>query len=68
MITDAERYQWLKTHCIKDVRGDRDGPGYKHLEFKGRMFSSDGKFAVDHLGLDEAINDAIKRGKESFYV
>ena len=63
MITDAERYQWLKNHCIKDVPDDRDGPGYKHLEFSGRMFP-DWKFAIDHLGLDEAINDAIKRGKE----
>jgi len=57
MMTDAEKYQYLKANCIKEIPGDRDGPGYKELRFHGRMFP-DWKFAIDHLGLDKAIEDA----------
>lgn len=57
---DAERYRWLKANCIKENPASRDGPSYKELSFVGEMYS-DWKFAIDHVGLDAAIDAAAEK-------
>lgn len=60
---DAERYLYLKGNCIKMVRASMDGPAYSKLEFTGEMYP-DWRFALNHVGLDAAIDAAITKEKE----
>ena len=62
-MTDAEKYQWLKANCIMDIPADREGPQFKQLVFQGKCYP-DWKFAIDHVGLDQAIEDEAARQLE----
>lgn len=39
MRSNAERYQWLKDHCLEIVPADRDGPEYPQLRFSWGIFT-----------------------------
>lgn len=58
---DAERYHFLKRKCIVQNAPTREGPAFQELRFKGKMFH-DWRYALDHISLDDAIDDAIARG------
>lgn len=60
IFDDSKRYQYLKNHCIKKIPGDREGPSYTVLEFKGAM-TKDWKYDLDHMDLDAAIDKAINK-------
>lgn len=62
MCEDAQRYQWLKQNCIVKVDGCGGGPSHTKLQFLGRMWP-DWRFDLDHIGLDEAIDAAMKGNK-----
>ena len=59
LLRDAARYRWLRTNCISDVQESMNGPGHKQLMFIGKIYP-DWRFAIDHIGLDAAIDAAMK--------
>lgn len=58
LLRDAARYRWLRTNCISDVQESMNGPGHKQLMFIGKIYP-DWRFAIDHIGLDAAIDAAM---------
>lgn len=56
----AARYQYLKDNCIQDVPATSEGPAYKRLIFTGPIYH-DWRFALDHIGLDAAIDKVRKQ-------
>ncbi len=60
ILKDHKRYQYLKNNCIKKISGDREGPSYTVLVFKGSM-TKDWKYDLDHMDLDAAIDKAMNK-------
>lgn len=64
IIDNALRYEWLKENCIITVPGSSEGPAYKRLHFSGKL-QSDWRSAIDHFGLDKAIDMEMSNDSNS---